>query len=177
MCRSLSHLVFHSRCQSLFFPCTPHKKQRVFRTNSASVAIFAAHHTATGGDTRTTLDRWLSLMRKGWETCVILTRLRSCCKDMGTLVAPALARSGVCGYFAHLRHNEWLVAYGKVKPTRYPSIQIEFFTNKRSWPHGLVRLRAPHDLWFFHPRAGELSPCTVSELDEISSEESSESET
>ena len=137
------------------------------------VEPFAVHQTTLGGDSRANLDRWLSLMHKGWEACVILNRLRSCCKDMGTLVAPALAR-GVCAQFAHLRHSEWLVAYGKVKPTRYPT-QIEF-TNKNSWPHALVRLRAPHDLWFFHPRAGELSPCTVSELDEISSEDSIESE-
>ena len=137
------------------------------------------HYTITGGDSRANLDRWLSLMRKGWEACVILNRLRSCCKDMDTLVAPALARSGVCGPFAHLRHNEWLVAYGRVKPTRYPSRQIEFFTNKRSWPHGLVRLKAPHKLWVFHPRVGEVKPCSVSETDEISSnecEDSSESE-
>ncbi len=138
--------------------------------------VGVVHYSITGGDAEANLDRWLSLMRKGWEACVILNRLRSCCKDTGALVAPALARA-VCGPFAHLRHNEWLVAYEKVKPTRYPR-QIEFFRNKCSWPHGLVRLKAPHDLWFFHPRAGELSPCTVSELDEISkeSEESTESE-
>ena len=137
------------------------------------------HQTALGGDTRANLDRWLSLMRKGWEACVTLSRLRSCCKDVGTLVAPALARSGVCGYFGHWRHSEWLVAYGRVKPTRYPSPQIEFFSNKRSWPHGLVRLKAPHNLWVFHPRVGEVTPCSVSESDEISSsecEDSSESE-
>jgi hypothetical protein len=137
--------------------------------------VGVVHYTITGGDTRADLHRWLSVMRKGWEACAILNRLRSCSKDAGALVAPALAR-GVCGPFAHLRHSEWLAAYGKVKPTRYPR-RFEFFSNKCSWPHGLVRLRAPHDLWFFHPRAGELSPCTVSELDEISSEESSESET
>ena len=146
------------------------------------VEPFMVHYTITGGDSLANLDRWLSLMRKGWEACVILNRLRSCSKDLGALVAPALAR-GVCGPFAHLRHSEWLVAYGKVKPTRYPSIQIEFFTNKRGWPHGLVRLRAPHDLWFFHPRAGEWSACIEaleesSESEDISeSEESSESET
>ena len=142
------------------------------------VEPFAVPYTITGGDTEANLDRWLSLMRKGWEACVILNRLRSCCKDMGTLVAPALARNGVCGPFAHLRHNEWLVAYGRVKPTRYPSIQIEFFSNKRSWPHGLVRLRAPHNLWVFHPRVSEITPCSVSESDEISSEceDSSESD-
>ncbi len=115
---------------------------------------------------------------QGLEACAILNRLRSCCKGMGALVAPALARSGVCAPFAHLRHNGWLVAYGKVKPTRYQSRRFELFSNKCSWPHALVRLRAPHDLWLFHPRAGELSPCTVSELDEIrsESEESSENE-
>jgi hypothetical protein len=139
-----------------------------------------AHFTITGGDSLAILDRWLSLMRKGWEACVILNRLRSCSKDMGALVAPALAR-GVCGPFAHLRHSEWLAAYNMAKLTR---CQSEFVSNKYSWPHALVRLAAPHDPWMFHPRAGErLSPCI--ELDEESSEsediseseESSESET
>ena len=75
--------------------------------------VGVVHYTITGGDTRANLDRWLSLMRKGWEACVILNRLRSCSKDTGALVAPALAR-GVCGPFAHLRHSEWLAAY-KIK--------------------------------------------------------------
>ena len=81
-----------------------------------------------------------------------------------------------------MRHNEWLVAYEEVKPTRYPT-QIDFFSYKYSWPHALVRLRAPHDLWFFHPRAGEWSARQEaleesSESEDISeSEESSESET
>jgi hypothetical protein len=144
------------------------------------VEPFAVHYTITGGDSLANLDRWLSLMRKGWEACVILNRLRSCSKDMGALVAPALA-CGVCGPFAHLRHSEWLAAYNMAKLTR---CQSEFVSNKYSWPHALVRLAAPHDLWMFHPRAGErLSPCI--ELDEESSEsediseseESSESET
>ena len=141
---------------------------------------FMVYKTITGGDSLANLDRWLSLMRKGWEACVILNRLRSCSKDLGALVAPALAR-GVCGPFAHLRHSEWLAAYNMAKLTR---CQSEFVSNKCSWPHALVRLAAPHDLWMFHPRAGErLSPCI--ELDEESSEsedisendDSSESET
>ena len=130
-------------------------------------------------DSLANLDRWLSLMRKGWEACAILNRLRSCSKDTGALVAPALAR-GVCGPFAHLRHSEWLAAYNEAKLTRRG---FKFVSNKCSCPHGLVRLRAPHDLWFFHPRAGELSPhieldVESGESEDISeSEESSESET
>ena len=99
---------------------------------------------------------------------------------MDTLVAPALARSGVCGPFAHLRHSEWLAAYNMAKLTR---CQSEFVSNKYSWPHALVRLAAPHDLWMFHPRAGEWSARQEaleesSESEDISeSEESSESET
>ena len=139
------------------------------------VEPFAVHQTATGGDTRTALDRWLSLMCKGWEACVTLSRLRSCCKDVGTLVAPALARSGIYGYFGHWRHSEWLTAYGRVKPTRYPSPQIEFFSNRCSWPHGLVRPKAPHNLWVFHPRVAEPMPSSVSKMDD-ESEDSSERE-
>ena len=114
------------------------------------VEPFAVHSSIFVEDSLANLDRWLSLMRKGWEACVILNRLRSCSKDMGALVAPALAR-GVCGPFAHLRHSEWLAAYNMAKLTRYSS-PIEFLTNRRSFPHGLVRLKAPHNLWFFHPR-------------------------
>ena len=58
--------------------------------------VGVVHYTITGGDSLANLDRWLSLMRKGWEACVILNRLRSCSKDLGALVAPALVR-GVCG--------------------------------------------------------------------------------
>ena len=143
------------------------------------VEPFAVYKTITGEEPDLLkLDRWLSLMRKGWEACAIMNRLRSCSKDMGALVAPALAR-GVCGPFAHLRHSEWLAAYNVAKLTRCLS---EFVSNKCSFPHALVRLAAPHDLWFFHPRAGERSPCI--ELDEEGSEsedinesqESSESE-
>ena len=142
--------------------------------------VGVVHYTISGGDSLADMDRWLSLMRKGWEACAILNRLRSCSKDTDTLVAPALAR-GVCGPFAHLRHSEWLAAYNEAKLTRR---HFAFVSNKCSWPHALVRLAAPHDLWMFHPRAGErLSPCI--ELDEESSEsediseseESSESET
>ena len=125
------------------------------------------------------LDRWLSLMRKGWEACVILNRLRSCSKDLGALVAPALAR-GVCGPFAHLRHSEWLAAYNMAKLTRRHLQHLGLY--RSSWPHGLVRLRAPHDLWMFHPRAGKWARQEAleesSESEDISeSEESSESET
>ena len=143
------------------------------------VEPFMVYKTITGGDSLANLDRWLSLMRKGWEACVILNRLRSCSKDTGALVAPALAR-GVCGPFAHLRHSEWLAAYNEAKLTRR---HFEFVSNECSCPHGLVRLRAPHDLWFFHPRAGEWSARQEaleesSESEDISeSEESSESET
>ena len=144
------------------------------------VEPFAVHYTITGEEPDLLkLDRWLSLMRKGWEACVILNRLRSCSKDLGALVAPALAR-GVCGPFAHLRHSEWLAAYNMAKLTR---CQSEFVSNKCSWPHALVRLAAPHDLWMFHPRAGECSARQEgreesSESEDISeSEESSESET
>jgi hypothetical protein len=142
------------------------------------VEPFAVHQTTIRGDTRANLHRWLSLMRKGWEACAILNRLRSCSKDTGALVAPALAR-GVCGPFAHLRHSEWLAAYKEAKLTRRG---FELFY-ECSCPHGLVRLRAPHDLWFFHPRAGEWSARQEaleesSESEDISeSEESSESET
>jgi hypothetical protein len=79
-----------------------------------------------------------------------------------------------------LRHSEWLAAYNMAKLTRR---HFEFVSNKCSCPHGLVRLAAPHDLWFFHPRAGEWSACIEaleesSESEDISeSEESSESET
>ena len=137
-----------------------------------------AHFTITGGVSLANLDRWLSLMRKGWEACVILNRLRSCSKDMGALVAPALAR-GVCGPFAHLRHSEWLAAYNETKLTRRG---CAFVSNKCSLPHGLVRLAAPHDLWFFHPRAGEWARQEAleesSESEDISeNEDSSESET
>ena len=142
------------------------------------VEPFMVYKTITGGDSLANLDRWLSLMRKGWEACVILNRLRSCSKDMGALVAPALAR-GVCGPFAHLRHSEWLAAYNETKLTRRG---CAFVSNKCSLPHGLVRLAAPHDLWFFHPRVGKYSPHIEleesSESEDISeSEESSESET
>ena len=41
------------------------------------VEPFAVLQTTLRGDTRANLDRWLSLMRKGWEACVILNRLRS----------------------------------------------------------------------------------------------------
>jgi hypothetical protein len=44
--------------------------------------------------------------------------LRSCSKDMGTLVVPALARRGVCGCFAYLQHSEWLAAYNGAKLTK-----------------------------------------------------------
>ena len=137
-----------------------------------------AHFNITGGGSLANLDRWLSLMRKGWEACVILNRLRSCSKDLGALVAPALAR-GVCGPFAHLRHSEWLAAYNMAKLTRRG---CAFVSNKCSWPHALVRLAAPHDLWMFHPRVGKYSPHIEleesSESEDISeSEESSESET
>jgi hypothetical protein len=130
------------------------------------------------------LHRWLSLMRKGWEACAILNRLRSCSKDTGALVAPALAR-GVCGPFAHLRHSEWLAAYHVAELT----MRFEFVSNECSFPHALVRLAAPHDLWMFHPRAGKWSARQealeessesedISESeDSIESEESSESET
>ena len=149
------------------------------------VEPFAVHQTTLRGDTRANLDRWLSLMRKGWEACAILNRLRSCSKDTGALVAPALAR-GVCGPFAHLRHSEWLAAYNEAKLTRRHLQHLGLY--RSSWPHGLVRLRAPHDLWMFHPRAGEYEPRSSSpqkELDEESSEsediseneDSSESET
>ena len=141
------------------------------------VEPFAVHYTITGGDSLANLDRWLSLMRKGWEACVILNRLRSCSKDLGALVAPALAR-GVCGPFAHLRHSEWLAAYNETKLSRRG---CAFVSNKCSWPHALVRLAAPHDLWMFHPRVGKYSPHIEleesSESEDISeSEESSESE-
>ena len=141
------------------------------------VEPFAVHYTITGGDSLANLDRWLSLMRKGWEACVILNRLRSCSKDLGALVAPALAR-GVCGPFAHLRHSEWLAAYNETKLSRRG---CAFVSNKCSLPHGLVRLAAPHDLWMFHPRVGKYSPHIEleesSESEDISeSEESSESE-
>ena len=136
-----------------------------------------AHFNITGGGSLANLDRWLSLMRKGWEACVILNRLRSCSKDLGALVAPALAR-GVCGPFAHLRHSEWLAAYNETKLSRRG---CAFVSNKCSLPHGLVRLAAPHDLWMFHPRVGKYSPHIEleesSESEDISeSEESSESE-
>ena len=141
------------------------------------VEPFMAHFTITGGGSLANLDRRLSLMRKGWEACVILNRLRSCSKDLGALVAPALAR-GVCGPFAHLRHSEWLAAYNETKLTRRG---CAFVSNKCSWPHALVRLAAPHDLWMFHPRVGKYSPHIEleesSESEDISeSEESSESE-
>ena len=135
-----------------------------------------AHFTITGGGSLANLDRRLSLMRKGWEACVILNRLRSCSKDTGALVAPALAR-GVCGPFAHLRHSEWLAAYHMAELT----MCFELVSNECSFPHGLVRLAAPHDLWMFHPRVGKYSPHIEleesSESEDISeSEESSESE-
>ena len=141
------------------------------------VEPFVVYKTITGGDSLANLDRWLSLMRKGWEACVILNRLRSCSKDLGALVAPALAR-GVCGPFAHLRHSEWLAAYNETKLSRRG---CAFVSNKCSLPHGLVRLAAPHDLWMFHPRVGKYSPHIEleesSESEDISeSEESSESE-
>jgi len=144
------------------------------------VEPFAVHQTTLRGDTRANLHRWLSLMRKGWEACAILNRLRSCSKDTGALVAPALSRSGVCGPFAHLRHSEWLAAYNEAKLTR---CGFEFVCDECSFPHALIRLSAPHDLWFFHPRAGEWSARQEaleesSESEDISeSEESSESET
>ena len=126
--------------------------------------------------------------------------MRRCCKAVGALVTPLLARSGIYGvcyfrfrhdmrrskldWFKHWPQTEWLTAY-RANPAvarqiacswnedgnKRPPSQLESLTDRHSLPRGLLRLEFPYDLRVFPSSVVEDSETDGGGLSSSDSEE------